>query len=84
MAEGQKNFPVAQIYDPAFYQADAELNKAVFRVFESSLRGLAAGAVASLLFKNKMRVIWAGVGFGAGYEYYNAHLNFAKYKIAPQ
>ena len=46
--------------------ADYRLNHFVLGTFGSAVRGLALGAVASLFFLKRQRVVFYGAGFGAG------------------
>ncbi len=51
--------------------ADRKLNKFVINTFQSGLKGLAIGVVASLFFARKQRIIFYSAGFGAGLNFFS-------------
>ena len=50
---------------------DFKFNKFLINTFQFAFKGLATGAILSLLFVKKQRVIFYGGGFGAGYSLFN-------------
>jgi hypothetical protein len=51
--------------------ADYRFNKFLLGTFEFAVKGLAVGAVASLFFLHRRRVIFYGAGFGAGLAFFH-------------
>jgi hypothetical protein len=50
--------------------ADRKLNKFAINSFQSGLKGAAIGAVASLFFFKKGRVVFYTAGFGVGINFF--------------
>lgn len=56
------------------YKADIKLNRYLIDAGYYALKGLCYGAVASIFFTKKQRVLWYFMGFGFGYAtYLNCH-----------
>ena len=49
-----------------------KFNKFIINTFQSGLKGLAFGLVASLFFARKQRIIYYSTGFGAGLNFFEA------------
>lgn len=52
-------------------EADEKFNKFVINTGQLALKGLGIGLVASLFFVKKQRVIFYGLGFGAGLSFFH-------------
>ena len=50
--------------------ADRKFNKFIINTFQSGLKGLAIGVVASLFFARKRPIIFYSAGFGAGISFF--------------
>lgn len=51
--------------------ADRKFNKFIINTFQSGIKGLALGAIASIFFVKRRRIIFYSAGFGAGLSFFS-------------